>query len=200
MTSAMAPSISCLIVRYCACKSTKGIFMGRNQRSEIRTQCLAALEGTKKARGIPRINSGNAYILGNDCAGSNDHLIANRHWEDRSACSDTYTFSKFGRPPELRIFRRSAGAEQVVNKHRAMRNEAVIANGDEIADECVRLNPASFADSHSLLYLYKWADETVVSNRAPIEIDRRHHGDVFTEGYIDNPCVADFWLCHETLA
>lgn len=80
-----------------------------------------------------------------------------------------------------------------------MRNEAVIANGDEIADERVRLNPASFAYSHSFLYLYKWADETVISNRAPIEIDRLHHRNVFTKRYIDNPCMADFWLCQKGL-
>jgi hypothetical protein len=77
-----------------------------------------------------------------------------------------------------------------------MRNEAVIANGDEIADKCVRLNPASLADIHSLLYLYKWTNEAAISNRAPIEIDRLHHRDVFTEGYIDNPRVTDFWPCH----
>ena len=81
-----------------------------------------------------------------------------------------------------------------------MRNEALVAERYELTDECVRLNPASFADSHSLLYLYKWADEATISNRAPIEIDRLHHCDVFAEGYIDNPCVTDFWLCHEALA
>ena len=81
-----------------------------------------------------------------------------------------------------------------------MRNEAVVANGYELTDECVRLNPASFADSHSLLYLYKWPDEAAISNRAPIEIDRLHNRNVFTKRYIDNPCVADFWLCHKGLA
>ena len=115
-------------------------------------------------------------------------------------CSHAHAIAKSSRSPELRVFGGSAGTEQVVDKHRAMRNEAVIANGDELTDECVRLNPASLADIHSLLYLYKWPDEAAISNRAPIEINRLHHGDVFTKGYIDNPCVTDFWPCHEPVA
>src|SRR4029077_3786483 len=200
MTSAMAPSISCLIVRYCACKSTKGIFMGRSQRSEIRTQCLAALEGTKKARGIPRINSWDGYVFGNNRAGSNDHLIANRHRQDCGICSDTYTISKFGRTPKVGLAGRASVGEAIIDKHGAMRNEALVAERYEFTDECVRLNPASLPDSYSLLYLYEWANEAAISNCASIKIDRLHHRDVFTECYIDNSCMADFWLFHKGLA
>jgi hypothetical protein len=170
--------------------------MGRSQRTEIRSQCFAALEGTKKACGIPRINSWDDYVFGNNRAGSNDHLIANRHRQDCGICSDTYTISKFGRTPKVRLAGRASVGEAIINKHRTMRNEALVAERYELTDECVRLNPASFADSHSLLYLYKWPDEATISDSAPIEIDWLHHCDVFTEGYIDNPCVTDFWPCH----
>ena len=68
-----------------------------------------------------------------------------------------------------------------------MRYEALVAERYEFTDECVRLNPASLADSHSLLYLHKWPDEAAISNRAPIKIDRLDHRNVFTERYIDNP-------------
>jgi hypothetical protein len=64
----------------------------------------------------------------------------------------------------------------------------------------VRLNPAPFPDGYSLLYLYEWADEAVISNRASIEIDRLHHGDGFTKRYINNPCMPDFGFCHKDLA
>jgi hypothetical protein len=63
----------------------------------------------------------------------------------------------------------------------------------------VRLNPAPFADLYALLYLHKRPNEATISNRAPIEIDRLHNLHVFTECYIDNCCIADFWLCHEGL-
>jgi hypothetical protein len=64
----------------------------------------------------------------------------------------------------------------------------------------VRLNPASLPDGYSLLYLYEWADEATIANCASIEIDRLHHGDVFTKRYINNCCMPDFWLCHNDLA
>jgi hypothetical protein len=62
------------------------------------------------------------------------------------------------------------------------------------------LDPASLSDSHSLLDLYEWADEAAISNCASIKIDRLHDRDVFTKRYVDNPCMADFWLCHKGLA
>jgi len=61
------------------------------------------------------------------------------------------------------------------------------------------LNPASLADIYALLYLYKWPDEAAVSNRAPIEINRLYHDDVFTKLNIDNPCATDLWLCQKGL-
>jgi hypothetical protein len=64
----------------------------------------------------------------------------------------------------------------------------------------VRLNPASLPDSYSLLYLYKGPNEATISDRASIEIDRLHHRHVFTERYIGNRCMADFWLRHDSVA
>ena len=64
----------------------------------------------------------------------------------------------------------------------------------------MRLNPAPFADIYSFLYLHKWPYKGLISNSAPIEIDGLHDGDVLAECYIDNPCMPDFWLCHEGLA
>jgi hypothetical protein len=79
-------------------------------------------------------------------------------------------------------------------------NETLVSDRYELTDERVRLNPASPADRHSLLYLYKWADEAAISNRAPIEVDWLDHRDVFPECYVDNPWVTDFCLWQEALA
>jgi hypothetical protein len=157
------------------------------------------VRGTKKACGIPRINSWDGYVFGNNRAGSNDHLIANRHRQDCGICSDTYTISKFGRTPKVGLAGRASVGEAIINKHHAMRDEAVVSNGDEFTDERVRLNPAPLADIYSLLYLYKWPNEAVVSNRASVEINRLHNSNIFAKRYIDNPRVPDFWLCHEGL-
>jgi hypothetical protein len=155
---------------------------------------------TKKACGIPRINSWDGYVFGNNRAGSNDHLITDRYRKDCSICSDTYTIPKFGRPPKVLLSGRPSVGEAIINKHRAMRNEALVADSDEFADECVRLNPATLANIYSLLYLNKWAYKRLIINRAPIEINRLHNRNVFTKRYINNPCVTDFWPCHEALA
>jgi len=64
----------------------------------------------------------------------------------------------------------------------------------------VRLNPASLPDRYSLLDLYEWPDEAVISDCASIEIYRLHDRDVLTKRYINNPCMPDFWLCHKDLA
>jgi hypothetical protein len=64
----------------------------------------------------------------------------------------------------------------------------------------VRLNPASLSDGYSLLYLYEWPDEAVISDCASIEIYRLYDRDVLTKRYINNPCMPDFWLCHKDLA
>jgi hypothetical protein len=150
---------------------------------------------TEKARWIACVNSGNGNVLGNNCAGSNNHLIADRHRKNRGTCSNAHPIAKSSRSPVLRVFGGSAGTEQVVNKHCAVGNEALVSNRYELADECVRLNPASLADLYALLYLYEWTNETAISNRASIEIDGLNDGDLFTKLNIDNPGVTELWLC-----
>ena len=70
-----------------------------------------------------------------------------------------------------------------------MRNEAVIPDGDQLTDEGVRLNTAPLTYLCSFLYLDEWPDEALISNRATIEINWLHDGDVLTKLNIDNPRV-----------
>jgi hypothetical protein len=135
--------------------------------SEIRSRREES-QPTKKASGIARVNSGDVNVLGNNCAGSDDHLIADRHREDRGICSDTYSTAKLCRSPELWLAGGSAGAEQVVNKHRAMRNEAVVADRNEVTDERVGLNATTLADDYSLLYLNERSNESFIADVATI--------------------------------
>jgi len=67
-----------------------------------------------------------------------------------------------------------------------MRNEAVVPDRDQIADEGVGLYPAPLADSCSLLYLNERSDEAIISDRTVIEIDGLHDGDAFAKCNIDN--------------
>jgi hypothetical protein len=92
-------------------------------------------EATEEAGWVARVNARNSNILGNNCTGSDHHLITDRNREDSSICSDTYTIAKFSRPPELRFSSRATGDERIINKHRSMRNEAIIPDRDELADE-----------------------------------------------------------------
>ena len=81
-----------------------------------------------------------------------------------------------------------------------MRDEAIVANCHKIADEGVGLNPATFAYRGPFLYLHEWANKAVISNRAPVEIDRLHDVDVLAELNIDNPRLLDFGHLHTGLA
>jgi hypothetical protein len=126
--------------------------------------------------------------------------MADRDWEDGSVCPDTHTITKLGLAPEAPFHRRAPGNEGIINKHRAMRNEAIVPNRYELADKRMGLNPAPLADIYSLLYLYKWPYKGTITNSAPIEINWLDQRDVFTERCIDNACMPNFWFCHKGVA
>ena len=84
--------------------------------------------------------------------------------QDGSIRSNTDAVAKFSRSPKLRLSRRSAGDEEIVNKHRSVRNEAVVPNRDQIANERVGLNPAPLPDLCSLLDFNERPDERFVAD------------------------------------
>jgi hypothetical protein len=127
-----------------------------------------ALKPTKEARGIAGVNAGLDDIFDNNCTGSYDHLVADRNREDGGIGSDTHMIAESSRPPKLGFSRRATDSEKVVDEHRPMRDETIIANGDELADERVRLNPATLPDGSPFLNLDEWPDEGVVADFAAI--------------------------------
>lgn len=80
--------------------------------------------------------------------------------------------------------------EEVIDEHRTVGDEAIIADRYEVADEGVRLYAAAFSDRRAFLDFDEWTDEAVISNRAGVEIDRLYHGNVFAKPNIDNPDMA----------
>jgi hypothetical protein len=72
--------------------------------------------------------------------------------------------AKFGRPPKLWFSGRATLAEQVVNKHGAMRNEAVVPNRDQIANEGVGLDPAPLPDLCPFLDFNERPDERFIAD------------------------------------
>lgn len=83
--------------------------------------------------------------------------------------------------------RRSTVLEQIVDKHDAMRNEAIASDGNEFAYEGVRLHACSSSDDGAPLNFDKWSNEHVVRYRAFVKIDRLDHRHSFAERDISNP-------------
>ena len=108
--------------------------------------------------------------------------------------------AKFGRPPKLRLSGRATVAEQVVDEHSAVRNEAILPDRNQFAYERVRLNPAPLTDSYAPLYLDEGSNEAAICDDATIQIDRLHHSDIFSESDIDDRGITDFWLRHDSVA
>jgi hypothetical protein len=149
------------------------------------------LKSPKQPRGIPYVEAGFSDIFGYDRAGPDDRSVADPDWEDGSICSDTHAIAKSGMAPQPPFLCRAAGNEGIIDKHCPMRNEAIIPDGDQLTDEGVRLNPAALTYLCSFLYLHKWPNEAAISNRATIEIDRLHDGDVLTKLNVVNPRMPD---------
>ena len=72
----------------------------------------SSLKTAEEASGITRVNAGDGNIFGNNCTGSDHHLITDRDREDSGICSDTHAIAKSGSPPELRL----SGRAPVTNR------------------------------------------------------------------------------------
>jgi len=144
------------------------------------------LKSPKQPRGVAYVEARFSDIFGYDRAGPDDRAIADPDWEDGSVCPDAHAIAKFGLAPEAPFRCRSPGNEGIVDKHRPMRNEAIIPDGDQLTDEGVRLNTAALTYLRCFLYLDKRPDEAAISNRATIEIDRLYDDDVLTKLNVDN--------------
>src|SRR6185437_295309 len=111
---------------------------------------------------------------------------------DRDAVAD------HGLAPQLLVAaRRSPDGEGVVDEHHAMPDEAILADGDELADEGMRLHARTCADHRALLDLGEGTNKTIIADAAAIEIAGLDHlharaeGDVTNAGLVQLGCVHD---------
>ena len=164
-----------VLVVGCVCRETRLRFGGELQCCRRASGCerlsafLPAGQTTQKTGGVAHINTRFVDVFGNYCASANDDLVADGHGKDSCVRSDADVTSDCGEPPEAPISHgRTSDGEGIVNKHGAMRNEAVITDGHHIANKDVGLNPATFADACSALDLNKRTDGTVVSDHTSV--------------------------------
>jgi hypothetical protein len=127
-----------------------------------------ALETTEEASGIAGINAWGGNILGHNSTGSYHHVIADGDRKNCGVCSDTHMLPKVSRSPKLWFAGRTTVTKQVINEHGTMRNEAVVTNRHELANERVGLNPAPLSNGCSLLNFNERSDEGVITDIAAI--------------------------------
>ena len=160
------------------------------EKSEVRNR-----KPPKQTRGVADIEAGFGDVLGNDCASADDCSVTDRDREHRSIRSNAHTIAKLCGSPQVPFLSRAAGIKAIIDKHRPVRNEAIIPDRDQIADKRVRLNPASLADGCSVLYLNEWSNEAAIPNRATVEIDRLYDGHILTELNVNYSSLPDLRLC-----
>jgi hypothetical protein len=142
------------------------------------------LKPPQQARGVTSVEPGFGNILGYNCAGPDDRSVTDRHRKDGGIGSDTYVIAKLCCPPEFGFSGRPTAGEQIIDEHRAVRDEAIVTDGYQVTDEGVRLNPAAFANICTFLYLNEGANEAVIVNFAAVEIDRLYDSYVLTKANI----------------
>src|SRR5438093_1194369 len=118
--------------------------------------------------GITDIEAGYCDVLGNNSARANDSMIANRDGKDGGVRPNTYMITKLGWPPQLPFRRRPPANKRIIDEHGAVRNEAIVPDRNQFADERVRLNPAPLTDSYVALYLDEGSYEAAVPNNTTI--------------------------------
>ena len=122
----------------------------------------------KQSGWIASIDARDNNIFRNHSAGSYNHLITNGNGKNGRVRPNTYMVANFSWTPGLRVLRRSTVIEQIVDKHGAMRYEAMVAYSDKLADERVRLNPAALTNYCTFLNLNEGPDEAPIPNRAAV--------------------------------
>ena len=90
----------------------------------------------------------------------------------------------------------AADAEWVVDEHRTVADETILANGYKFANECVALHACARANRDSALDFDKGADKHTVTQCATIEVDRFNQCDVCTELNVDDAVLVDSGFAH----
>ena len=103
----------------------------------LRSSGLVAgvFKATQQARRVANVNPRLGDVLGNNRAGADDDLIADRDRKNGGICSNAYTIAKSCCSPGARIRVRAPSDEQIVDEHGAMRDEAFVSDRYELTNE-----------------------------------------------------------------
>jgi hypothetical protein len=155
-------------------------------------------EAPQQARWITYVDPGNGNIFRHDRAGSDDYAIANCNGKKGGVGSDADVVTDFCRSPKIGI---SSGgtsvSKEVVDKHRAVGDEAVVPRRHQLTNKRMRLDPAAPADVCPFLDFDEWSDERFIPDRAAIKIHRLYHGDVFAKLDINDSRRSKVRCVHE---
>ena len=148
---------------------------------------LSSPESTKQPRGIARVDARFGNVPAYDTAGTDYNVIANADRKHSCVGSDRNGVSHTRRLPLRSIAsRRAARAEGIVHEHNAVPNEAIVAEGDEITDERMRLYSAAVAYRSTSLNLDEWPYEAVGAYGASINVHRLYDLTTRSEDGVDD--------------
>jgi len=116
------------------------------------------------------------------------NAIANCDRHNRGVRANANAISNLGLTPKVAVpTRRTADCKRVIDKFCTMRNETIIADANEFADESVRLNFAAFAYDHTTLNLNERPNKSGIPDDAVVNINGFDNSDVRPELNVSNP-------------
>jgi len=106
-------------------------------KTTFRSSGLVAgvFKASQQARRVANVNPRLDNVLGNNRAGANDDVIADRNRKNGGICSNAYTIAQSCSSPRVRVCGRASGNEQIIDEHGAMRNETLVSDRYELTDE-----------------------------------------------------------------
>ena len=91
----------------------------------------------------------------------------------------------------------TAGGKEIVDEHCAVRDETIVADRYQLANEGVGLDSAPLSDHDAVLNFDKRPNEAIVSNFATVEVDRLDDCDSAAESHVDDARLSNRGFCHD---
>src|SRR4030095_3831968 len=131
----------------------------------------------QQARRVAEIDTRLCDVFFDHSAGSHYDRVTDRNRQDRRVRSDADAVANLCPLPEFLVSAgRTATCKKVVDEHRSVRNETIVANHDQLANEGVRLDPRPFSYPHPLLNFDKRSDKGFIINFTSVKVDRLNDG------------------------
>jgi len=159
------------------------------------------LERSQKTGWIAGVESGLVDVLCHDGAGPDHDMITNRHRKNGRVSTDANPIADPGGFPLASIG--SGGTaffKKIVDEHGPVRNKTIVSHHNELTNKCVRLDPASFTDTHPFLNLNERSHKGLITNSTPVEVNRLYDYDILTEVDTNYSGYAQIGLIHSSLS